>query len=147
MNLRYFCLILAIFANFCQLFGNNTNKLNSFNKIWPAICKVESNNNHKAVGDGGRALGIAQIHLNYFKDATNYAKLNNIKYGDCFDSEVSKKIVYNYFLKYGSKELETGDLEGLAKLHNSGPNFRKKTGQAAKNLQTYWGKIQKELIK
>ena len=41
-----------------------------------AIKIVESNGNSKAVGDGGRAKGIFQIHKSYFNDAKDYDAKN-----------------------------------------------------------------------
>jgi len=44
--------------------------------LWQAICKVESNNNPRAIGDGGKAVGIAQIWPITVRDCNRIAKTN-----------------------------------------------------------------------
>lgn len=150
MILTRFGLFLAILVSFGKINAQTTNQINNFNKIWPIICKIESDCNPKAYNKSENAIGISQIRLNYFKDSTNFAKIKGLRHSDCFNPEISKKITINYFLRYNSRALENGDLESLSKLHNGGPSWQKnakKNGQTAKNLATYWGKVNRELKK
>jgi soluble lytic murein transglycosylase-like protein len=121
------------------MYGQSTN---NFELFFKAISQVESNNNVLAVGDGGRAHGIVQIHKSYLQDSNEFGK-TDFKHLDCFDPQISKIIVFNYLKKYQNRH--NWEFEKMAKLHNGGPNFAKKTGQAAKNLEIYWGKVKKQL--
>lgn len=143
--------IYLIFSLFCAAFSSfgsiTMNQINNFNVFWPILTKIESNNNKNAVGDNKMAIGIAQIHLNCLIDANKYGK-TAYTHKDCFDPEISKIICFNYLLKYSSSDLELGNFERLAKTWNGGCNWEKNSKKSltvAKNLATYWQKIEREL--
>jgi hypothetical protein len=117
--------------------------------ILPALAKVESSNNPKAVGDGGKAIGIYQIHWAYWKDATDHDKSIGGSYRDCFDPVYAEKIVRAYLARYAPKN---ATLEQLARIHNGGGMILKKQHstkendkKAWKNTTAYWNKVKKEL--
>ena len=129
-NLSFIFVLLS-----CFILNNGYSK-----DFWGALAQVESGNNPKAVGDSGKALGIYQIHESYFKDAAEYDKdLRKYNYFDCFNPEISKKVVTAYLSRY----CKNGTPEDFARCHNSGPNWKNKKHLTEK----YWQKIKKELGK
>jgi len=76
------------------------------------VALIESNGNPKAVGDGGKAIGLFQIHKPAWQDAVNFLKdekpllyqlgvevghFKNYK-KDCFDEKISATIATAYFI-------------------------------------------------
>lgn len=109
-----------------------------FNKFFKAISFVESNNNPNAVGDGGRAKGIAQIHPECLQDSNEYGK-TNFSLNDRLDSNKSKIICFNYLARY--KKYHNWEYNNMARTWNSGPG-----GVKHKNrTNNYWAKVKKEL--
>lgn len=102
-----------------------------------AISKVESNNNPNAVGDNGKAIGIYQIHLSYWKDAIEHDPSIGGSYEDCKNPEYARKIVIAYMDRYAPKNASD---ETLARIHNGGPMGYKKA-----STKKYWNKVKKEL--
>lgn len=145
--MKFFLIFTLFYLNF-NLFGSvTTNQINNFNKFWPVLTKIESNNCISAHNKRENARGIAQIRKNYLKDSNNFGK-TKYNHKDCFDPKISKIIVFNYFLRYCPDALENGDFETLAKTHNGGPNWQKNSKKSltvAKNLSIYWQKIEREL--
>ena len=135
--MKYFFLIISLNLN---CFGAN------FDQFAAALAKVESNNNPKAIGDGGRAKGILQIHEICFIDAAKYDKdLAKYKYSDCFNPQVSKRVLWAYCARYELKALKEGNFEVLARLWNGGCGWRTKTGKVKSNLDNYWNNVSKNL--
>ena len=110
--------------------------------LWEAVCTVESGGNPLAVGDGGRAAGIAQIWAITVKDVNRIAG-TKFTLNDRFDAEKSRQmfnLYVNHYAKGKSDEIK-------AKIWNGGPNAMKATGKKLGNLNAYWHKIQKNLKK
>ena len=130
-----FIILLGVLS--CFILNNGYSK-----DFWGALAQVESGNNPKAVGDSGKALGIYQIHESYFKDAAEYNKdLRKYTHFDCYDPEISKKVVLAYMGRYEKKALNNNDFETLARAHNGGCGWRKNP----KLTNSYWQKIKKNL--
>ena len=104
------------------------------------LCKVESNNDPKAVGDNGKALGILQIWKTYIDDVNRIYK-TSYKHSDALNPELAKEITKKYLAFYGKLyEKRTGKpitYEILAKIHNGGP-----AGYKNPNTNKYWTKVQ-----
>ena len=110
--------------------------------LWEAVCQVESGGNALAIGDGGRAAGVAQIWPITVKDVNRFAG-TRYTLNDRFDVEKSRAIFQlytNHYAKGRSDEIK-------AKIWNGGPNAMKATGKKLTNLNAYWHKIQKNLKK
>lgn len=105
-------------------------------RLFHAIAKVESSGNPKAVNRKENALGLYQIRPAYFRDA----KIGG-KHSDVLDPKKAQEVVMAYFRKYEPEAVQKGNLEALARLHNAGPNWRKK--KSATN--EYWNKVKKSL--
>lgn len=78
-------------------------------KIFLIICAIESGFNPNAVGDGGRAIGIAQIHEACAIDA-------GYEWSDARTVEGSYRIFQAYCKRYNRT-----DLDGVVDLWNGGP--------------------------
>lgn len=131
---------ISFFVLFSCFISNN-----GYSKdFWAALAQVESSNNVKAFNKKEIAVGIYQIRPAYFKDATEYDKnLRKYTHFDCYDPEISKKVVIAYFSRYEKKALNNNDYETLARAHNGGCGWRKNP----KLTDDYWQKIKKELGK
>ena len=103
--------------------------------LWEAVCRVESNGNPRAVGDGGKAAGIAQIWAITVKDINRFAG-TRYTLSDRFDPVKSKEMFNLYVEHYGKGR----SLQYKARLWNGGPGGNSKTATIA-----YWKKIQKHL--
>lgn len=126
----FWLIIYYVFLSIYACFGR---ELNDFDKFWPILTQLESSNNPKAVGDGGKAIGIAQIHEIYFLDAQKYDKnLRKYKYSDCFNPEISKLVVISYLSKY----CKSNSFEEWARIHNGGP-----LGNNKQSTIKYWKKF------
>jgi hypothetical protein len=108
--------------------------------LWEAVCRVESNGNPLAVGDGGRAAGIAQIWAITVRDVNRFAG-TKFTLNDRFDAEKSRQIFRLYTEHYGKGKSD----EVKARIWNGGPNAMKATGKKLANLNAYWAKIKKHL--
>jgi len=71
-------------------------------QLLPAMARVESKGDPKAIGDRGDAIGLYQIHRSYWTDAVNYDKTLGGTYKDCFDPDYATRVVYAYLHRYGS---------------------------------------------
>ena len=110
--------------------------------LWEAVCTVESNGNPLAVGDGGRAAGIAQIWPITVRDVNRFAG-TCYTLNDRFDAEKSRQMFHLYVNHYAKGKSD----QIKAKIWNGGPNAMKATGQKLLNLNRYYAKIQKHLKK
>jgi soluble lytic murein transglycosylase-like protein len=96
---------------------------NEFELLIDAVAQAESNNNPRAVGDNGRALGAYQIHRAYWRDGTRLLGVY-WSYKEAFDPKKARSIVKAYLLHYGRGK----SLIEMARIHNGGPNgYRKKS--------------------
>lgn len=105
-----------------------TEPLRPFDRLWEAVCQVESGGDPLAIGDKHlkkHSFGIAQIREVRLRDYNRRASAN-YSTDDLFDVEVSREIFYFYC---------EGDLESIAKSWNgSGPA-----------TEVYWEKVSKML--
>lgn len=109
--------------------------------LLPLLAQIESSNNPNAIGDGGRAIGLYQIHNVYWTDGIEYMKVD-WPYKRAYDPKYAEQVVRSYLTRYGKHyERVTGKkatLEVLARIHNGGPNGWKK-----KATLKYWQKIER----
>lgn len=116
-------------------------KADPYARVLPAIVQVESGGDASAVGDGGRAVGILQIHPVTVEDANRIARLRKLgvtfTLEDRLDAEKSRhmfRIVSDHY------SAGAGD-EVVARRWNGGPKGEKKAATAA-----YWAKVQAKMI-
>ena len=108
-------------------------------QLLAAIATVESGNDSNAVGDGGKAIGVYQIHKVYWQDAVEFDKTLGGSYQDCYDPDYARRVVLAYLKRYAPAGATQ---ETLARIHNGGPR-----GYLKKATLKYWAKVQKELLK
>ena len=114
----------------------NAEEANKMDKFFAALAGVESGGDALAVNKKEKALGIYQIRPAYFLDS-------NVKgnHKDVFNPKIARKVAEAYFQRYEPKAFVKQDFETLARLHNSGPNWKKKM----KATDGYWQKVKKNL--
>jgi soluble lytic murein transglycosylase-like protein len=100
-------------------------------RLLDAIAKVESRSDPNAVGDGGRALGVYQIHRRYWQDGTRVLGVD-WEYRDAQDPEKARQVVRAYLGYYGRGK----SLLDMARIHNGGPQ-----GHRVKATQEYARRI------
>ena len=109
-----------------------------------AIATVESGGDSKAIGDGGKALGMFQLHKVYVQDVNRILKRKAYTYEDRMNPKKSREMTIVYLKYYGwvyeSKTGKPATLEVLARIHNGGPN-----GWAKPATEKYWLKVKKAL--
>lgn len=107
----------------------------------PLLIQVESSGNPDAVGDGGKAVGVLQIHK-IAVDDVNRIYGTEYTYQDRSDPVKSRRIAGLYLTHWGKHyEQKTGQkatLEVLSRIWNGGPNGYKKPATIP-----YWNKVQK----
>ena len=134
---KYKLIFLLIFANYSAFSANL--ELNS--KFIHALGEVESGNKTNLIGDNGKAIGIFQIHYLCWKDATDFDKTIKGKYSDCFSKDYSIKILTAYLNRYCRKEILSNNYEALARVWNSGPQWKNKISLT----NNYWSKVKRFL--
>jgi hypothetical protein len=105
-------------------------------RVLDAIALVESNGNPNAVGDGGHSLGCFQISRAYWQDGTRFLGVH-WAYSQARDPAKARRVVRAYLLHFEPN----GNLETWGRLHNSGPNWRKKM----RLTDDYWQRLRAEL--
>ena len=110
-------------------------------KLIPALIKVESGGNDRAVGDNGEAFGCLQIHQAVITDVKKFTG-QPWQHTDAFDRRKSIVIFKSYIAYYAQKKLigREPTLEDAARIWNGGPGGY---GKAA--TKKYWEKVQKEM--
>lgn len=111
-------------------------------KLILALIAVESGGDPNAIGDGGDAFGILQIHSAYVQDAAEYAKVD-WTHEDAFDPEKAKEIFLAYMKRYARDPRRPEGMsreEFIARIHNGGPNGFKKAATVP-----YWEKVRRHL--
>ena len=147
----------SVFAAIAIVFTINVMAVEVPEKLLDAIATVESNNDDKAIGDKGRAIGRFQIWKTYVDEVNRICRLKKngktFSYEDRKDTVKSREMVRIYLEFWGRQyERNTGKkatLEVLAKIHNGHAFWKrsntKKNEQYFKNLASYWIKVSREL--
>jgi hypothetical protein len=110
-------------------------------RLIPALAKVESNGNPRAVGDSGKALGELQIWSVVVQDV-NRAHGTRYTHRDAFDPAKARDICRRYLAIYCTpKRLgRAPTMEDAARIWNGGPNGHKKSA-----TEKYWHKVAQAL--
>lgn len=103
-----------------------------------AVATVESNNNDKATGDDGKAIGRYQIWSIYWDDAKSFAPAIKGEYSDCRNKEYAERVVVAFLLRYAEDAVKVRDYQTLARIHNGGPRGARKPATLK-----YWEKVEK----
>lgn len=109
-------------------------------ELLEAIILVETRGDSTKVGDGGKAVGILQIHPIMVREVNNCAKKLSIEKEFTYKDRKSKqKSIEMFWIWAKCHHAESTD-EKIARNWNGGPN-----GYKYKATEYYWGKVQKEL--
>jgi len=110
-------------------------------RLLPALSKVESNGNPRAVGDSGKALGELQIWSVVVQDV-NRVHGTRYTHRDAFDPAKARDICRRYLAIYCTpKRLgRAPTMEDAARIWNGGPNGHKKSA-----TEKYWHKVAQAL--
>ena len=128
--------LLSVTASIA-LFACAANGAPPSDRLLDAIATVESDNNPAAVGDGGKAIGVFQIHKVYWQDAVDHDPSIGGCYEDCRDPAYARRIVIAYMDRYAPANASD---ETLARIHNGGPRGHKKSATTK-----YWNKVKNQL--
>ena len=104
------------------------------NDLIDALCIVESSNNPSAIGDGGQAVGILQIHPIMIKDVNRILGKDAYTLRDRLDPEKSRKICRVYLSHYCKGK----SFEVMARCWNGGPRGHRKQA-----TEKYWVKVRR----
>ena len=117
---------------------------NLSDRVLTAIRMAESGNNPNAIGDGGKAVGVYQLHKIYVDDANRILGSRVYKYSDRTDVYKSTKIVKAVLNHYAKNyERTTGKRctdEVVARIHNGGPY-----GYRKQSTIKYWNKVKSHI--
>ncbi len=100
-----------------------------------AIRQVESGGNDRALGDGGNARGPYQIHRGYWRDATDYGRVQWDYDRLVWSRQHSEQVMAWYWQRYGAITDEE-----KARIHNGGPR-----GHKRKSTLPYWRRVQEAM--
>jgi hypothetical protein len=110
-----------------------------------ALGNVESSNNPNAIGDGGRAWGLLQIHKIVVDDVNRIHNTTFI-HEDALDPNKAKTICALYLAHWGehyeSKTSYKPNYSTYAKMWNGGPS-----GWEKPSTNSYWRKVANELLR
>jgi len=98
-----------------------------------AMMLVESGGYAGAIGDGGRALGVLQIHAGVVEDV-NRRHGTNYKHEDALDPSKAIRICRLYIESYAPQDATP---EIYARIWNGGP-----TGHYKESTRKYWQKVE-----
>ena len=121
----------------------------SVDRLIERLVRVESNGNAAAIGDGGKAFGILQIHAITVQEANRVAK-TRYTHADMMNATKSRevaRIVLNYYSKHIQKTTGRPALDKeLAFIWNGGGAAWKRVSNPVsdnkqKNLEVYWKKV------
>ncbi len=112
-------------------------------RTWPreqilaAIRFVESSDRDDVPdGDGGKAIGVYQIHEAYWRDAVRADPSLGGSYQDCRRRAYAERVVAAYMQKWTPAAWAAGDAETIARVHNGGPE-----GAGKESTRRYWERV------
>jgi hypothetical protein len=105
------------------------------NRLWRAVCKVESHGNPRAVGDRGKSVGIAQISRAMVKECNRLVGKKKFTLTDRWSVHKSKKM-FNLYMSQWPK----ASVKVKAMRWNGGPKGDHKVAALR-----YWKKIKRRM--
>ena len=115
----------------CAFLSLAAGRADRYQTLLPAIEQVESGGKSDAVGDGGKAVGILQIHPIMVEDCNRIVGEKRFTLADRLDPAKSREMFRIYSDHYAK-----GNTEKAARNWNGGPNGHKKSATLA-----YWSKV------
>jgi len=109
-------------------------------ELLEAIILVETRGDSTKVGDGGKAVGILQIHPIMVREVNNCAEKLSIEKKFTYEDRKSKTKSIEMFWIWAKCHHKDSSDEKIARNWNGGPN-----GHKYKSTKHYWNKVQAEL--
>ena len=100
-----------------------------------ALITVESNGRDNAIGDGGAAIGVLQIHRQVVLDVNRIAGTSYV-HSQMTNRIVARRVCEIYLTRYAAGKTN----EEAARIWNGGPTGYKKSATLA-----YWNKVKRNL--
>lgn len=110
-----------------------------FFTVAKAMMYVESRGDPQAIGDGGKAIGVFQIHRAYWADGTRFLGVS-WPYSDAKDPAKAIAVVQAYTKHYAAVHGRSWTAEIIAKIHNGGPLGWKKA-----STKSYWNRVRNQM--
>ena len=112
-------------------------KMSNTDKLWYAICEVESGNTVDAVNTSEQAVGVAQIRPIMVKDVNRI--LGEERYAHPTDalSPIKSREMFDIYTAHYFPE---GEAEQMARGWNGGPK-----GPSKRATKAYWAKVQENM--
>lgn len=126
---------LTAFLLVCQAATSANQQPDPFARALKAMIQVESKGDPEAIGDGGRAIGVLQIHRDYWTDATSFLGVS-WPYSDARDPVKAAAAVRAYTAHYAAHYGRPWTAETIARIHNGGPR-----GWEKASTRPYWAKV------
>lgn len=130
-------LLLLLQSGLINHLNVETNFLEEKEDVWEIlvnkIIEVESEFNHSAIGDNGKAVGLFQIHPIMVREVNRIAGDKIYSYTDRLDSIKSREMFEIYQAYYNPDK----DLQLAAYLWNGGPRYYNNMNR----VERYWNKI------
>jgi hypothetical protein len=126
----------TVFLSALAFLALGAGKADRYARVLPAIEMVESSGRADAVGDGGKAVGILQIHPVMVADVNRILGEDRYTLADRLDPAKSREI----FRVYSDHYAKCGDAEKVARNWNGGPRGHRKAATVA-----YWAKVQRAM--
>lgn len=126
---------VAILMSVCNMSLSDT-QIESLGRTWAAVALVESGGDPCAIGDGGRAVGILQIHPIMVEDVNRIVGQQRYSLADRRDVRKSVEMFVVYCLHYWPN----GGPEQWARGWNGGPD-----GPRQAETEGYWRRVKREI--
>lgn len=128
--------VLAVWVWLVLSIGGGFLRADDLERTLDAIAQAESAGDPNAVGDGGRAIGLYQIHRAYWQDGTRFLKVR-WPYSDARDPVKARQVARAYLRGYQRAKGYPATAETWARIHNGGPN-----GPKRRATLPYWRRVQ-----
>jgi hypothetical protein len=112
-------------------------KRTDMDRLWDAICEVESGGRADAVNVSERAVGIAQIRPIMVADVNRILGEDRYQHPDSALSPTESREMFEIYVAH---YFPAGDAEAMARGWNGGPK-----GATKNATRTYWSKVQELL--
>lgn len=110
--------------------------------LFVALAIVESDLNPRAVGDGGKAVGIVQIWPCVVEDVNEHLRRKGIDVRYTVEDRYDIQKSYQMFVWYMDRWADGKSLEEKARIWNGGPK-----GHLKAATKPYWDKVRKTLLR
>lgn len=124
----------------CAFLSLGAGRVDRYASLLPAIEHVESSGNSDAVGDGGRAVGVLQIHPVMVEDVNRIAKSKKLGVQFTLDDRkdpIKSRHMFRIYSEHYSKDASD---EVVARRWNGGPR-----GERNKATDKYWNKVKESM--